>query len=250
VKTLPPGVYTLGDDPERGRFIELEHPAKGDDLLRFSENEAEWILSEIEKFWSSEKYFEKFHVSYKRGILLHGKPGTGKSSLCRLVLDDVVARGGIAVRFGKVPYLVSWALKVIREVQPSHPIVVLIEDIEEVIEEDESEVLNIIDGLDSVKKVLFLATTNDLASLPERIKNRPSRFDYLIEVKPLSEVNRTEYLKFLFKKSRSCSDKTIEQWTKDTDGFTISHMKELYQRPRFQTRLRFGSVSRQKFRKW
>jgi DNA replication protein DnaC len=39
-------------------------------------------------------------LTYKRGIILWGPPGSGKSSTIQIIMKDVVERDGIVIRFG------------------------------------------------------------------------------------------------------------------------------------------------------
>ena len=75
--------------------------------------------------------------------------------------------------------------------------------------------------------VVYVATTNNLNSIPERIKDRPSRFDKKYEVKKPTEQDRRLY----FESKLNDTDKTkydIELLVKDTKNFTMAHLKEVF----------------------
>jgi len=225
---LPPGVYEIHHSPSIGLFFE-KIPVRTDGLIRFPQTNSERVLKEIETFWDKEQIFTEFNITYKRGIILWGPPGGGKTCTVNLIMKDVVDRDGVVIKFTN-PGLFIEGMRVLREIQLSTPIVVLMEDIDSIIEHyEESPVLNILDGVESVQKVVFLATTNYPEMLGPRIINRPSRFDKRFKIPYPNEESRMIYFTHL------CGHKNPEQlkvnlkrWVKDTDDFSIAHLKELF----------------------
>ncbi|MFK5088309.1 AAA family ATPase, partial [Klebsiella pneumoniae] len=72
------------------------------------------------------------------------------------------------------------------------------EDIDATLEiYNESTVINLLDGVDRVDKIVFLATTNYPEKLGTRIMNRPSRFDKRFKVGYPTDNTRKIYLEHL-----------------------------------------------------
>jgi len=220
---LHPGSYEfcLSD---RGPFF-LKTEMNNEALLRFPDSNIDKVVEEIEKFWSLEKHFNEHHLTYKRGILLWGPPGSGKSCAVRLIGQDVVNRGGIIVgSFNPKTFLPCY--RVFRKIQPDTPLVVLIEDLDALLEEwQESLVLNILDGIVGLNKVAFVATTNYPEKLGARIVNRPARFDKRFKIGFPNADSRRMYLKFIWKDG---PDDIIKEWVKESEGFTFAHLRELF----------------------
>jgi hypothetical protein len=186
---LIPGVYEIDSSPSIGIYFE-KIPIKNEALLRFPENNSDRVVTEIQKFWERENIFDNYGLTYKRGILLYGPPGSGKSCTIQLIMEDVVKREGIVVKFTD-PYLFIDGMRVLRQIQPETPVVTIMEDIDSTLElYNESEILNILDGVNEVRKTVFLATTNYPEKLGARIVNRPSRFDKRFRIGYPSEQSR------------------------------------------------------------
>jgi hypothetical protein len=225
---LPPGVYEIHHSNCLGLYFE-KVSVRTEGLLRFPQTNSERVIKEIETFWDRESLFNEFSITYKRGIILWGPPGGGKTCTVNLIMKDVVDRKGVVIKFTN-PGLFIEGMRVLREIQPTTPIVVLMEDIDSIIEHyEESPVLNILDGVESVSKVVFLATTNYPEMLGPRIINRPSRFDKRFKIPYPNAESRTMYFKHL------CGSKKpeelnidIKKWVKDTEDFSIAHLKELF----------------------
>jgi len=96
VDALPPGFYDISVD-QAGSIFFVPYRARTEELLRFPDAATDKIVSEIETFWEREHVFAKFGLPFKRGILLYGPPGGGKTCTLQLLARDVVARGGIVI---------------------------------------------------------------------------------------------------------------------------------------------------------
>ncbi len=224
---LTPGVYEIQQSPTVGIYFE-KIPVKTEGLLRFPQT-ADRVLSEIENFWGKEDIFREYKLTHKRGIILWGCPGGGKSSLIQLIMKDVIERDGIVIKFG-YPKLFLEGMRIFREIEPITPVVVLMEDIDSILEVyNESEVLNVLDGVDLIQRLIFLATTNYPERLGARILNRPSRFDKRFKIDHLSAENRMLYLRHIIGDKKLSELKIdLRKWVKDTDKFSVAHLKELF----------------------
>ena len=160
---------------------------------------------------------------------MYGPPGSGKSSTIQLIMKDVIARDGIVVQFGHPEIFLS-GIRKFRQIQPDTPVVVLMEDIDSILEQNcESTVLNILDGVNQIEKVVFLATTNYPEKLGARIINRPSRFDKRFKIDhPNAESRRMYFEHVIGKESLEAFKIDLNQWVKDTKGFSLAHLKELF----------------------
>jgi len=222
--SIPPGYYEVRDTQEGLYFHKIN--VNTAEIIELPESICKNIMKEIQTFWEREDIFKKFNLTFKRGIILYGPPGTGKSTIVQSVCQDVIDRQGIVINF-KSPYTFSEGIRLFREIQPDTPVVVLMEDIDSLLMvNSETEIINILDGVNKQNKIIFLATTNYPENLGDRIMNRPSRFDKKFEVPNLSDESRKTFLEHMIKNSDIQID--INKWVADTKGFTVAHLKELF----------------------
>lgn len=224
-KTLPPGLYAVNVSPAVGVYFE-RIAVKTEGILRFPHTNSDRVLAEIRAFWDRRDIFERAGLTHKRGIMLWGPPGAGKSCTIQLVMADVVARGGIGIQFTDAGLFVV-GMRILREIQPQTPVVVLMEDLDTIVRRnDESVVLNLLDGAELVDRTVFLASTNYPEYLGPRILNRPSRFDKRFKVGYPTEESRAIYLQHIAE--RAGQTVPVRAWAVDTEGFSFAHLKELF----------------------
>ena len=226
VANLPSGVYKIEQD-DAGLFLQLQNVIS-DNIVELPETANTHVLGGMKKFWTRKTTYEEFGFVYKRGILLWGPPGSGKSVTINLLMKELISLNGIVLLCGH-PEFLSHMLQRIRQMEPDRPIIVVMEDIDEIIEKHgEHSILSMLDGENQIANVVYLATTNYPERLGARIVNRPSRFDERIKVDMPSEAARRTYLKFATKKiGNSLTDEELDKWVKDTENFSIAHLREL-----------------------
>lgn len=232
VPKVPSGVYELKMNNQLGFYIEKQK-STSDDLLSLPMDEIKEILEDIDKFWKRSDIFKKYGYTHKRGILLHGPPGNGKSYLIQLLTQYLTKdMNGIVLNlkdYSSVELYLEFAGPVIRAIESDTPIIVIMEDIDNILEYDRStltKVLNMLDGIKQIDKVVYIATTNYPEKLQERVSNRPSRFDRKYKIsKPNAQV-REYYIKHKLDKE-DLEKIDLKKWVEKTKGLSISHLKEL-----------------------
>jgi SpoVK/Ycf46/Vps4 family AAA+-type ATPase len=169
---------------------------------------------------------------HKRGILLYGDPGAGKSGILQLCMKHIIEElNGLVINL-KDEDTVRGYLDVVpklRQIEPERPIVVIIEDIDSIAGESSyitSQLLNMLDGIKQIENVAYIATTNYPEKLAERITNRPSRFDRRYYIAPPSKEVRKAYLERKLGDASKLTD--MDRWIDDTEGMSMSHLKELF----------------------
>jgi len=221
---LPPGVYTLEVD-KSGAIYVAPMQVVSDGLITLPDFTSEIVIKDVNNFWNqaTRDKFERRNIVYKRGILMHGKPGTGKTSCVMQIMEAEVKAGGI-VFFGPTPGTLTHALKAIREIEGNIRCLVVWEEFDSALNSDESGYLSLLDGQNQIDNIVYLATTNYLDRIPARFRNRPSRFASVIEIPLPNEATRRLYIT-----SKLLPDENIDVdlWVKETDGMTIDHLKDL-----------------------
>jgi AAA+ superfamily predicted ATPase len=223
VSHLPPAIYTLSS--ANGVIFFNKTTVLTDNLIELDDSASIKVISGIEKFWDSKKKFDKFGILFKRGILMWGPAGSGKTATVNLLMNDLVARGGMVVIVQSPPTAIQ-GLHELRRIEPDRPIIIVLEDIEEMIDNyGEHGLLGLLDGEHQVSNVVVLATTNYPERLGERIINRPSRFDEVIFVDMPSAKARMRYFKHVLK--NTVPESELELWVTATDKMSIAHLREL-----------------------
>lgn len=223
--SLPPGQYLPVFSEQRGIFV-VKKQVNLDDLLVLPDNKTTYVLNAIDQFWSKQEKFREHGFLWKRGILLWGPPGSGKTSCIQQLSNQIIQKGGISV-YCTVPNVTAEALRLIRRIEPDRPIVVMIEDIDAIIaRHGEPDLLALLDGELQIDNVVYIATTNYPEELDPRFVQRPSRFDEVVCIDMPSKEARKTYL--AAKNPRLIGNlEELDRWVDLTDGFSIAAMKEV-----------------------
>src|SRR5438477_3780663 len=188
-----------------------------DDLIDFADSLPARILGEIENFWSLGELFSKHGYLHRRGYLLYGPQGSGKSSVVHQVVHRIIKAGHVAV-FCEHPGFLTRAMEVFRKIEPDRPVICLFEDIDASIEtHGDSELLQWLDGSHQINKVINIATTNYPERLDRRIVSRPRRFDRIIKIESPSAAIRETYLT---RKLPELAADELTRWVGVTEGLS------------------------------
>ena len=225
VNHIPPGQYHIEYSHNRGIYFSRK-PVNLDELLILPDSASEEIIENIEYFWTREKTFRELGYLWKRGVLLFGPAGSGKTSTLQIIAKKIVDRGGIAV-YVKEPKLTAQGLELLRRIEPTRPVIVMVEDIDAIQQSHgEGDLLAMLDGDLQIDNVVFIATTNYPEKLDKRLVNRPSRFDIVRKIGMPSAEARGVYLAARNKRLAGHDDE-MDMWIESTEGFSIAHLKEL-----------------------
>ena len=134
VAALPAGAYSCYTDNCGNPHFD-ERTLQVDELIDFPGSLSDRILKEIERFWMLGDRFTQYGFLHRRGYLLWGKQGCGKSSLIHMIVSRIVREGHVAF-FCETPYSFIPCMTKFRQVEPERPIVCVFEDIEAIIEDN------------------------------------------------------------------------------------------------------------------
>lgn len=231
VPKVPSGVYEIGWNSNLQTFTLKKQPFKTDELYHLPSYEIMDILKDIDNFWNRVDVYKKYNFIHKRGILMYGEPGCGKSGIIQLISQQIIKNDGIVINIKDeedVERFTSF-IGTFRKIEPKRPLIVLLEDIDSLAGEGRSQtarLLNILDGVKQIEGVVYIATTNYPEKLQERITNRPSRFDRRYKVELPNEEIRRAYINHKLSDD-DLKNVDVDLWVSKTDGMSLSHLKEV-----------------------
>ncbi len=172
----------------------------------------------------------------KRGLLLFGPPGTGKTHTTRYVVQQM--RGSTVLMLsGQSLHAVAMVTQMARDLQPA---VVVLEDVDLVAEDrgfgpDSNPVLfSLLDAMDGAAAdadLVFLLTTNRADLLEPALAARPGRVDVAVEITlPDAEARRRLLAVYTRGVPLALSEAEIDDVVVRTEGVTASFVKELVRR--------------------
>jgi predicted AAA+ superfamily ATPase len=232
IPQVPSGLYEMKWNSSLQTWVVAKQELNIDELYELPSPEIESILNDIKIFWKKRETYKEYNFVHKRGILLYGDPGCGKSGIIQLCVKDLIENeNGIVINIKEDEDFKAFVdfVPTIRSIEPDRALIVILEDIDSLAGEDRystTKLLNILDGVKQIENVVYIATTNYPEKLQERITNRPSRFDRRYEVQMPSDEIRQAYIKNKLTKD-DLKKIDLKKWVELTDGMSLSHLKEL-----------------------
>lgn len=188
--------------------------------------------------------FKRVGITPPKGCLLYGPPGTGKTLLARAVASQLDCNFLKVVSSAIVDKYIGESARMIREMfnyaRDHQPCIVFMDEIDAIggrrfsegtsadreIQRTLMELLNQMDGFDSLGKVKIIMATNRPDTLDPALL-RPGRLDRKIEIALPNEQSRLEILKIHAKEITKHGDIDYEAVVKLSDGFSGADLRNV-----------------------
>ncbi|MBO0860398.1 MAG: AAA family ATPase [Chloracidobacterium sp.] len=191
------------------------------------------LWEDFRRFFASRDVYRKYGIPWKRGVLLIGPPGNGKTHAIKALVNEL-----------NLPCLYVKSFKashgteqgnmraVFSRARRSAPCVVVMEDLDALIEdENRAFLLNELDGFAENEGVVVIASTNNPEKLDPAILDRPSRFDRKYHFTLPEFPERLAYVKHwnqTLQLDMRLTDTEALAVAECTDRFSFAYLKELF----------------------
>ena len=223
------------DDTERKTKI------KFDDVAGLDEEKEEMI--EIVDFLKKPEKFKKMGARVPKGVLLYGKPGTGKTLIAKAIAGEAdvpfISMSGSEFIEMFAGLGASRVRKLFEKARKLAPCIVFIDEIDAIgsrrtsnsgAETENNQTLNQLlvemDGFSSEETIIVLAATNRPEMLDKALL-RPGRFDRQITIPVPDLKGRLEILKIHARDKKISDDVNLESIAEDTAGFTGAELENI-----------------------
>ncbi|EIM90382.1 P-loop containing nucleoside triphosphate hydrolase protein [Stereum hirsutum FP-91666 SS1] len=209
------------------------------------------LARDTETFFSSKDIYQSLGITWKRGLLLLGPPGNGKTESIKVLLKESGQAALYVKSFTTQVGPEHGVRAIFNHARANAPCILVLEDLDSMVGPGvRSFFLNELDGLTKNEGILTIATTNHPERIDDAILNRPSRFDVKYDfILPTPEL-RTQYsIKWLQKivdlgpkKESTGGDGQVlgavrferkhedlaKEIAEQTDGWSFAFLKELF----------------------
>lgn len=190
------------------------------------------LLHDFEGFFQSRDFYTRQGVPWKRGILMLGPPGNGKTHAIKAMVNRL-AKPCIYVRsFRSERGTIHGNIgKVFHRARQAAPCVLVMEDLDTLVDNKNlSYFLNEMDDFAANQGILTVATTNHPEKLDVALLERPSRFDRKITFGLPAQPERREFLarsNARQEQDLQMSEGDLDRIADLTEGFSFAYLKEL-----------------------
>lgn len=191
----------------------------------------------IEGFFAHRQAFSALGFAWRRGILLIGPPGTGKTMVCKAAAAALPDLPFLYVRdFQRDQEQDRDVIETIFErARKLAPCILAFEDIDGLVNEMNRTVfLNELDGFQNNEGMLIIASSNHPGKIDEALLKRPSRFDRVFHLGLPGLAERREYCRRVLAGSALAQrldtsldlDDLVQRVAERSEGFTPAYLKE------------------------
>merc|ERR1712176_613233 len=234
-REVDPLVYNMShEDPGDVKFAEIG--GLGEQIRELREV--------IELPLINPELFQRVGISPPKGCLLYGPPGTGKTLLARAVASQLDCNFLKVVSSAIVDKYIGESARLIREMfayaRDHQPCIIFMDEIDAIggrrfsegtsadreIQRTLMELLNQMDGFDTLGKVKMIMATNRPDTLDPALL-RPGRLDRKIEIPLPNEQSRMEILKIHARPIATHGEIDYEAIIKISDGFNGADLRNV-----------------------
>ena len=227
-------VYGDGEDSKKSKV-------KFDDVAGLDEEKSE--LVEIVDFLKKPEEYIKMGAKIPKGILLYGKPGTGKTLIAKAIAGEAgvpfISMSGSEFIEMFAGLGASRVRKLFERARKMAPCIVFIDEIDAIgsrrtsnsgAESENNQTLNQLlvemDGFETNETIIVLAATNRPEMLDKALL-RPGRFDRQITIPAPDLLGREAILKLHSKDKKLAEDVNLKEIAGDTAGFTGAELSNV-----------------------
>ena len=231
----------LGDKGEVYDDTERKTKITFDDIAGLDEEKEE--LKEIVEFLKRPKKFTEMGAKIPKGVLLYGKPGTGKTLIAKAIAGEAdvpfISMSGSEFIEMFAGLGASRVRKLFDKARKLAPCIVFIDEIDAIgsrrssnsgAESENNQTLNQLlvemDGFSSEETIIVLAATNRPEMLDKALL-RPGRFDRQVTVPAPDLPGREAILKIHAKDKKLAEDVSLYSIAEDTAGFTGAELANI-----------------------
>ena len=231
----------LGDKGEVYDDTERKTKITFDDIAGLDEEKEE--LKEIVEFLKKPKKFTEMGAKIPKGVLLYGKPGTGKTLIAKAIAGEAdvpfISMSGSEFIEMFAGLGASRVRKLFDKARKLAPCIVFIDEIDAIgsrrssnsgAESENNQTLNQLlvemDGFSSEETIIVLAATNRPEMLDKALL-RPGRFDRQVTVPAPDLPGREAILKIHAKDKKLAEDVSLYSIAEDTAGFTGAELANI-----------------------
>ena len=237
-------VFKMQGLGEKGKVYDAEtskEKIKFDDVAGLDEEKQEMI--EIVQFLKEPEKFTKMGAKVPKGVLLYGKPGTGKTLIAKAIAGEAgvpfISMSGSEFIEMFAGLGASRVRKLFEKARKVAPCIVFIDEIDAIgsrrssgngAESENNQTLNQLlvemDGFDTNETIIVLAATNRPEMLDKALL-RPGRFDRQITINVPDKRGREEILKIHSKGKNFAENVKLKTIAEDTAGLTGAELANI-----------------------
>jgi SpoVK/Ycf46/Vps4 family AAA+-type ATPase len=193
----------------------------------------EEIQTDFRQFFASREVYDRYHIPWKRGVLLLGPPGNGKTHTIKALINHL-GKPCLYVKSFKARHYTDHQniRKVFTRARQTTPCLLVMEDLDSLINDNNRAFfLNELDGFAANTGVVVIATTNHPEKLDPAILERPSRFDRKYTFALPAPAEREAYIAHwnaALEPDLRLSTPGLTEIVTLTEGFSFAYLKELF----------------------